>query len=208
MLLPMNPKNPEKRKIARAVEVLRDGGVIAYPTGTVYGIGCDLTNKKALERVYLIKGIDRKKPLSFLCPDLGEISRFAHVDNTTYRVLRRLVPGPYTFILEATKEVPRLVLRKRNQIGIRVPDHPVAKALLEGLGSPIISTSASKDGKVLIDPEEIDAAYPALDLVLDAGPGSNQPSTILSFNTDGEVEVIREGAGSLEQIRISQTPEE
>ncbi len=200
MLLPINDSNPEKRKIQKAVEILRDGGVIAYPTGTVYGIGCDLTNKKALERVYKIKGIDRKKPLSFICPDLGEIARFAFVDNTTYRTLRRLVPGPYTFILEATKEVPRLVLRKRNTVGIRVPDHPVAQALLVALGSPIISTSASKNGKVLTDPEEIEEAFPALDLVLDAGAGKDLPSTILAFSSNGEVEVIREGAGSIEGI--------
>ncbi len=178
MHLPINDKNPEKRKIAQAVEILRNGGVIAYPTGTVYGLGCDLTNKRALERVYKIKGIDRKKPLSFLCPDLSEISRFAFVDNTTYRILKRLVPGPYTFILEATKEVPRLVLRKRNTVGIRVPDHPVAQALLESLGSPIISTSATKNGRVLMDGEEIEEAFPALDLVLDAGPGNALASTI------------------------------
>ena len=200
MHLPINDKNPEKRKIAQAVEILRKGGVIAYPTGTVYGLGCDLTNKKALERVYQIKGIDRKKPLSFLCPDLSEISRFAFVDNTTYRILKRLVPGPYTFILEATKEVPRLVLRKRNTVGIRVPDHPVAQALLEAFGSPIISTSATKDGQVLMDGEEIDSAFPALDLVLDAGPGNALASTILAFSSSGEVEVIREGAGDLDKI--------
>jgi tRNA threonylcarbamoyl adenosine modification protein (Sua5/YciO/YrdC/YwlC family) len=200
MHLPINDKNPEKRKIAQAVDILRKGGVIAYPTGTVYGLGCDLTNKKALERVYQIKGIDRKKPLSFLCPDLSEISRFAFVDNTTYRILKRLVPGPYTFILEATKEVPRLVLRKRNTVGIRVPDHPVAQALLEALGSPIISTSATKNGQVLMDGEEIDEAFPALDLVLDAGPGNALASTILAFSTSGEVEVIREGAGDLDKI--------
>ena len=200
MHLPINDKNPEKRKIAQAVEILRKGGVIAYPTGTVYGLGCDLTNKKALERVYKIKGIDRKKPLAFLCPDLSEISRFAFVDNTTYRILKRLVPGPYTFILEATKEVPRLVLRKRNTVGIRVPDHPVAQALLEMLGTPIISTSATKDGRILSDGEEIEEAFPALDLVLDAGPGNALASTILAFNSSGEVEVIREGAGDLDRI--------
>lgn len=200
MHLPINDKNPEKRKIAQAVDILRKGGVIAYPTGTVYGLGCDLTNKRALERVYQIKGIDRKKPLSFLCPDLSEISRFAFVDNTTYRILKRLVPGPYTFILEATKEVPRLVLRKRNTVGIRVPDHPVAQALLDALGSPIISTSATKNGQVLMDGEEIDEAFPALDLVLDAGPGNALASTILAFSSSGEVEVIREGAGDLDKI--------
>jgi tRNA threonylcarbamoyl adenosine modification protein (Sua5/YciO/YrdC/YwlC family) len=200
MPLPINDRNPEKRKVMKAVEILRAGGVIAYPTGTVYGLGCDLTNKRALERVYQIKGIDRKKPLSFLCPDLSEISRFAYVDNTTYRLLKRLVPGPYTFILEATKEVPRLVLRKRNTVGIRVPDHPVAQALLEALGSPIISTSATRNGRVLTDPEEIEEAFPALDLVLDAGHGNDLPSTIIAFDSSGQVEIVREGAGSLDRV--------
>jgi tRNA threonylcarbamoyl adenosine modification protein (Sua5/YciO/YrdC/YwlC family) len=201
MLLPINSKNPEKRKIGKAIDFLKKGGVIAYPTGTVYGLGCDLTNKKALERVYQIKGIDRKKPLSFLCPDLSEIARFAYVDNSTYRILKRLVPGPYTFILEATKEVPRLVLRKRNTVGIRVPDHPVAQALLESLGTPIISTSATRNGKVLVDPDDIDSAFPALDMVLDAGQGNDLPSTILAFNTSGQVEIIREGAGPLDKVK-------
>jgi len=206
MLLPINEKNPEKRKVQKAVEVLREGGVIAYPTGTVYGIGCDLTNKKALERVYQIKGIDRKKPLSFLCPDLSDISRFAHVDNTTYRILKRLVPGPYTFILEATKEVPRLVLRKRNTVGIRVPDHPVAQALLAELGCPIISTSATKNGRVLKSAEEIEQAFPQLELVLDAGVGQDLPSTIIAFNSSGEVEIIREGAGDLARVLSHREP--
>lgn len=199
MILPINPQHPEPRKIQRAVEVLRDGGVIAYPTGTVYGLGCSLLNKKAIERVYRIKGADRRKPFSFLCPDLSEISRFATIGNAAYRIIRRLVPGPYTFVLEATKEVPNLVQTKRKTVGIRVPDHPVALALLEELGEPIISTSAGRSD-ALTDPNEIKQSFNGLDLILDAGTGGNIPSTILSIDPEGSVEVLREGAGPLDNI--------
>jgi len=200
MLLPINPKHPEPRKIERAVEVLRKGGIIAYPTGTVYGIGCDLTNKRAIEKVYRVKRIDRKKPLSFLCFDLSDLARYARVDDAAYRIMKRLIPGPYTFILEATKEVPKLVLSKRNTVGIRVPDHPVAQALIKALGNPIISTSANHDGQILADAETIADRFTELDLVLDGGPASNMPSTILSIMENGEIEVLREGAGPLTEV--------
>ncbi len=199
MILPINPKHPEPRKIKRAADILRDGGVIAYPTGTVYGLGCALLNKKAIEKVYKIKGADRRKPFSFLCPDLSQISRFATVGNGAYRIIRRLVPGPYTFVLEATKEVPNLVQTKRKEVGIRVPDHPVALALLEELGEPIISTSAGRS-EALLDPHEIKETFRDLDLILDAGPGGIIPSTVLAIDPDGSVEVLREGAGAVEDI--------
>jgi tRNA threonylcarbamoyl adenosine modification protein (Sua5/YciO/YrdC/YwlC family) len=199
MLLPVNPLHPEPRKIRRAADVLRDGGVIAYPTGTVYGLGCALLNKKAIEKVYRIKGADRRKPFSFLCPDLSQISRYATVGNGAYRIIRRLVPGPYTFVLEATKEVPNLVTTKRKTVGIRVPDHPVALALLEELGEPIISTSAGRT-ETLTDPADIKDAFPGLDLILDAGVCGATPSTILAIDPDGSVEVLREGAGPIDAI--------
>jgi tRNA threonylcarbamoyl adenosine modification protein (Sua5/YciO/YrdC/YwlC family) len=200
MILPIDPAHPEPRKIRRAVEVLRGGGVIAYPTGTVYGLGCSLFNKKAIEKVYRIKGADPdKKPFSFLCPDLSHISHYATVGNGAYRIIKRLVPGPYTFVLEATKEVPRLVQTKRKEVGIRVPDHPVALALLEALGEPIISTSAGKS-EPLTDPAEIKEQFHGLDLILDAGTGGVQPSTILNIDPEGNVIVLREGAGPLDNI--------
>lgn len=198
-ILPINPEHPEPRKIQRAVEVLKDGGVIAYPTGTVYGIGCALLDKKAIEKVYTIKGADRSKPFSFLCPDLSDISRFATVGNAAYRTIRRLVPGPYTFVLEATKEVPNLVQTKRKTVGIRVPDHPVAQALLAELGQPLISTSAGRSD-AYTDPTEIKSAFPGLDLILDAGPGGNIPSTILAIDPEGTVEILREGAGPVDDV--------
>jgi tRNA threonylcarbamoyl adenosine modification protein (Sua5/YciO/YrdC/YwlC family) len=200
MLLPVNPRNPEPRKIAKAVDMLKKGAIIAYPTGTVYGLGCDITNKKAIEKVYRIKGIDRKKPLSFLCYDLSNLARYARVDNSAYRIMKRLVPGPYTFILEATKEVPKLVLSKRNTVGIRVPDHPVALALLKGLGNPLISTSASHNGHMLTDAESIESRFHGIDLILDAGPAENEPSTILAISANGEIDVLREGAGPIENV--------
>lgn len=200
MILPINSKHPEPRKIANAVRVLEDGGVIAYPTGTVIGFGCDLYNKKAIEKVYAIKGIQRSKPLSFLCFDLSDISKYALVPDAAYRIMRRLVPGPYTFILDATKEVPRLVLHARKQVGIRVPDHPVAQALLKQFGRPIISTSAGMEDESLIDPGEIADRFPNIDMVLDAGVGGNAPSTVLSFDEDGNITVLREGAGPIDNL--------
>ena len=202
MLLPINANYPEPRKIKQAVEILKKGGVIAYPTGTVIGIGADLCNKKAVEKVHQIKGSNKKKPFSFLCEDLSSISRYARVTDRAYRIMRRLVPGPYTFILEATREVPKLCMSKRKTVGIRVPDHPVAQAILSDLKRPIISTSATRDGDQWFsnDPEEIEDKFKQLDLVVDAGLGGITPSTIIAFNSEGEVEIIREGAGSIDNI--------
>ncbi|HXN33662.1 MAG TPA: L-threonylcarbamoyladenylate synthase [Polyangiaceae bacterium] len=143
MLLAIHPDHPEPRKIRRAVEILADGGVIAYPTDTVYGLGCDLTNKHAVDRLYTIKGMDRSQPLAFVCPDLSDIARYAVVDNPVYRVLRRFLPGPYTFILEATRDVPKLFQMKRKNVGIRVPALETPRALARELGRPIVSTTAS-----------------------------------------------------------------
>ncbi len=200
MLLPINAKNPEPRKIEKALALLKKGAIIAYPTGTVYGIGCDIMNKRAIAKVYRIKGIDRKKPLSFLCHDLSDLAKYARVDNAAYRIMKRLVPGPYTFILEATKEVPKLVLSKRNTVGIRVPDHPVALALLGGLGNPIISTSASRGGIMLVDAPSIENSFHGLDLILDAGPADTEPSTIMAIAENGEIDVLREGSGPLDNV--------
>jgi tRNA threonylcarbamoyl adenosine modification protein (Sua5/YciO/YrdC/YwlC family) len=203
MLMPVNAQHPEPRKIRQAVEVLERGGVIAYPTGTVYGFGADLFNKKAVERVYQIKGAKTDKPFSFLCADLSEIARYARVPDSAYRIMRRLVPGPYTFVLEATKEVPKLCLSKRKTVGIRVPEHPVAQALLEAFRRPIISTSAKRDDDddwSLNDPADIGAKFKQLDLILDAGPANEVPSTVIAFHEGGEMEVLRQGAGPIEGI--------
>lgn len=200
MLLPINPTHPEPRKIQRAVEILRKGGVISYPTDTVYGLGCDLMNKQAIERLYQIKGMQRDKSLAFICPDLSDISRYAIVENATYRVLKRFLPGPYCFILQATREVPKIVHLKQKTVGIRVPSHPVTLALVNELGSPLISTTAARPGEdPLIDPWEIDEHFPGLELVLDAGACGSVPTTVVDLS-QGDVKIIRKGAGPIDDL--------
>ncbi len=199
MRLEINPEHPEPRKIQRAVEALRDGGVIAYPTDTVYGIGCDITQKRAVDRVYQIKRMKPDQPLAFLCPDMGDLSKYATIDDRTYRLMRRLTPGPYCFILEASREVPRILQMKRKTVGIRIPHNEVALALVRALGNPIVSSTASKDGEALNDPADIDEAFPMLDLILDAGYGGLTPSTVLDV-TGPEIIVVREGAGSVDTL--------
>jgi tRNA threonylcarbamoyl adenosine modification protein (Sua5/YciO/YrdC/YwlC family) len=201
VLLSINPQHPEPRKIQRAVEVIENGGVIAYPTDTVYGLGCDLHNRSAIERLYQLKGMDRKKPLAFICADLSNIAKFALVDNQTYRVLKHFLPGPYTFVLKASRDVPRFFVQtKQKTVGIRVPDHPVTHALVEALGRPIISTTACEaDGEPIADPWTIDATFPSLDLVLEADVCGIVPTTVVDLSS-GEVEVVRQGAGAIDEL--------
>ncbi len=178
MLLEINPDHPEPRKVRRAVDALEAGDVIAYPTDTVYGLGCDLTNKKAVDRLYAIKRMDRSHQLAFICPDLGDIAKYAIVENQAYRILKHFLPGPYCFILEATREVPKLIQSKRKTVGIRIPNHEVTRAIARELGRPIISPTASHDdGEPFVDPAEIDDAFHGLGLVLDAGGGGMVPTT-------------------------------
>lgn len=200
MLLPINPKHPEPRKIQRAAQILKDGGAIAYPTDTVYGLGCDLMSKQATDRLYQIKGIDRDHALAFICPDLSDIAKYAVVENQVYRVLKHFLPGPYCFILQATREVPKLVQSKRKTVGIRVPDHPVTIALVRELGRPLISTTAGRPGEEpLVDPWEIEQAFPGLDLVIDADAGGTVPTTVVDLS-HGDVRVVREGAGPIDEL--------
>ena len=200
MLLDINVEHPEPRKIQRAVEVLEKGGLIAYPTDTVYGLGCDLMNKSAIERLYQVKGMQKNKNLAFICHDLSDIAKYAVVDNSAYRMLRHYLPGPYCFILQATREVPKMVLTKQKTVGIRVPNHPVIIALTQALGRPIISTTAAHSGEeAMIDPTEIRDEFKGLDLVLDGGAGGVLPTTIVDLS-EGQVVIVREGAGSLEGL--------
>ena len=201
MLLAIHPDHPEPRKVRRAVEALQDGGLIAYPTDTVYGLGCDLTNKHAVERLYSVKGMERSQPLAFVCPDLSDIARYALVDNQVYRVLRRFLPGPYTFILPATREVPKLVQMRRKTVGIRVPACEVTRTLARELGRPIISTTAARPGEEpLVDPHEIDATFRGLALVLDGGAGGLVPTTVVDL-TQIPPQIVREGAGAVDEFR-------
>lgn len=188
--------DPVKGKaIHRAVEVLRSGGVIVYPTDTVYGMGCDLLNPQAVDRVYFLKRMPRRKPLSLICSDLGQIAEYAQLTNTAYRLMKRLLPGPYTFILTATRLVPRVMMSKQRTVGIRMPDNEICLSLVRELGNPLVNTSASGDAdEVVSDPEAIQEAYPEIDLMLDAGMLRSEPSTILDVTRDVPV-VVREGKG-------------
>jgi len=201
VLLEINPEHPEPRKIKKAVDALNAGEVIAYPTDTVYGLGCDILSKKGIDRLYQLKEMDRAHPLAFICPDLSEIARYAVVDNQIYRVLRRFLPGPYCFILEATREVPRILQTKRKTIGIRVPKHEVITAVVRELGRPVMSTTAQRVGaeQPHVDPHEIDEDFKGLGLVIDSGAGGLVPSTIVDL-TVSPPQVIREGAGSIEDF--------
>jgi tRNA threonylcarbamoyl adenosine modification protein (Sua5/YciO/YrdC/YwlC family) len=201
VLLAINPVHPEPRKVRLAVEALADGEIIAYPTDTVYGLGCDLTNKRAIDRLYQMKAMPRSHPLAFLCPDLSDIARYAMVDNQVYRVLRRFLPGPYTFILGATREVPRLVQSKRKSVGIRVPACEATRALCRELGRPVISTTAAREGaEPLVDPHQIDREFRGLAMVLDGGAGGMVPTTVIDL-TVLPPKVVREGAGPVDEFR-------
>jgi len=198
MLLSIQTEHPEPRKVRRAVDALEAGEVIGYPTDTVYGLGCDIMSKKAIERLYMIKQMDRAQPLAFICPDLGDIARYAVVEKSVYRVLRHYLPGPYCFILEATREVPKLVQSRRKTVGIRVPKHPIIQAVVRELGRPVISTTAQRHGEPLhVDPDEIDDAFPGLALVVDGGAGGRVPTTIIDATTTPP-HVVREGAGEID----------
>lgn len=198
MLLAIHNSHPQPRQIRRAVDVLKAGGLVVYPTDTVYGLGCDLYNKKGIERIYQIKRRDRSKPLSFICADLKDISQYARVTDYAYKIMRRLLPGPYTFILEASRLVPKIILPKRQTTGIRVPDNAVCNALLAELGSPIISTSVKlEDGSYMNDPREIEKKFGhCVDLVIDGGSLIPEESSVISLLQD-EAEVIRVGKGDV-----------
>ncbi len=194
--LETNPENPQSRYIQQAIDVLNDGGLVIYPTDTVYGLGCDLFNKKAIERIYQIKGVKKKSRLSFICPDLKNIAKYAHVSTPAYKIMRHLLPGPFTFILEATREVPKILLEKRRTVGIRVPDNVICHTLLEEFGHPIISTSATLPGhEYMNDPDEIAEVFEhQVDLFIDSDFGGTEPSTIIDFTQDDPV-ILREGKG-------------
>ncbi len=198
MLVAINSQNPQMRLIHKAVEILKSGGIIIYPTDTVYGMGCDLFNKRGIERVYEIQRRDRRQPLSFICSDLKDISQYARVSDNAYKIMRRLLPGPYTFILEASRAVPKIILPKRQTTGIRVPDNRICQALVAEMGAPIISTSVKdEDGELLSDPRIIQERFgKRVDMIIDGGIIAATPSSVISLLDEG-VAVIREGKGDV-----------
>lgn len=203
MILEMNPLHPEPRKIKRVVEILAEGGIVAYPTDTYYGIGCDIFNKEAIEKVYALKQRAHDQPVSIICSDLKNISEYAQVTNYAYKTMKRCLPGPYTFVLEASRLVPRIMLTKRKTIGIRVPNNEIALAIVRELGHPIVNTTAThpETGEILMTPQEIkEHLGHAVDLIIDGGPVPGKPSSVISLVND-EPEIIREGSGDVSMFR-------
>ena len=196
------PENPNPKSIQKVIDVLKGGGLIIYPTDTVYGLGCDMTNLKALQRIAQIKGVKLEKAnFSFICEDLSNLSDYVkQIDTSTFKILKRALPGPYTFILPGSKNLPN-PFKKRKTVGIRVPNHSITQAIVNTLGNPIVSTSIRDDDDIIeytTDPELIYEKWDnKVDLVIDAGYGDNQASTVIDLSGD-EPEVLREGKGSLE----------
>ncbi len=200
-MLYINQQNPSPRSIQRVVDILRNGGVIAYPTDTVYGIGCDIFNKKAIERIYQLKRKDKKSPLSFVCSDLSHISEFAKISNYAYRIMKRHLPGPYTFILNASSSVPKVLMPRKKTVGIRIPDNNITLSIVKTLGNPVISTSANISGQETgSDPYDIESQLKhSLDEIVDGGILAGDPSTVIDLTGDMPV-VLREGAGDCSWI--------
>jgi tRNA threonylcarbamoyl adenosine modification protein (Sua5/YciO/YrdC/YwlC family) len=202
MLLPIHPTHPEPRKIAQVVECLKKGGIIVYPTDTVYSMGCDMLNSKALERLALIKQIKLEKAnFSLICHDLSHLTEYSkQLSNPVFKLMRNSLPGPYTFILEASKAIPKIFSDKKKTVGIRVPDNTIARSIVQALGNPIVSTSVHDDDAIIdytTDPELIAEKWGnRVDLVIDGGMGGLEPSTIISCVND-EIEVLRQGKGSI-----------
>ena len=199
MIIKINPDNPQERLLRKAVEVLTGGGLIAYPTDTCYAVGCDLYNLKGINRIYQIKRRPLNKPFSFICRDLKNISEYALVGNYAYKAMKRLLPGPYTFVLEASRQVPKILQTKRRTVGIRVPDHPIALGLVGLLGHPIITTTAAlPDEPVESDPYEIEAKFKAATWPWSSTAASclPEPSSVISL-IDDVPEIIREGKGDV-----------
>jgi tRNA threonylcarbamoyl adenosine modification protein (Sua5/YciO/YrdC/YwlC family) len=202
-LIKIHPETPELRKILEVVDCLRNGGLVIYPTDTVYGLGCDIHNQRAVEKVCQIKGIKPQKiNLSFICYDLSHISEYANVDTPTFKLMKKALPGPFTFILKASNDVPRILHSNKKTVGIRVPNHAIPRLIVKELDHPIITTSVKDDDEIIeysTDPELIYEKYKHLvDIVIDGGYGNNVASTVVDCTRD-EVEIIREGIGDIEQ---------
>lgn len=199
MIFVINEKNPQARLINKVKEVLEEGGVIVFPTDTVYAYGCDIKDKRAIEKIYRLKKMDKKKPLSFIFTDISEISEYVrNVSDDAFKIMKKALPGPYTFIFKASKLVPKIVVTNQKTIGVRIPDNNIAVDIVRALGRPILATSVfNMSGDYLIDPRELEKIYRhEVDLVIDAGPKPAEPSTVVDLSED-EIEIIREGKGEI-----------
>ncbi len=198
MILEINRDNPQPRLVARVADTLREGGIIAYPTDTTYGIGCSIFSKKGIERIYLLKQREKKKPFSFICADISEVARYAKVSNYAFKILKRYLPGPYTFVLDASSVVPDLLVTRQKTVGIRIPANPICLAIVRELGHPIITTSANRSGDEPIgDPFQVEREMgKQLDLVIDGGMLSADVSSVVSLIGDVPA-VLRKGSGDV-----------
>ena len=204
MLISINQDNPQPRHIRQIAEKIRNGAVICYPTDTVYGIGCDIFNQKAIKKIFQIKKRAKHKPFSFMCSSLKNVNDYGHVSNMAYRIMKKALPGPFTFVLSASKLVPKIMITKQKTVGIRVPDNNICLALIEELGNPILTTSAilDKEGAPLSEAYEFDELLGnMIDLVIDGGMVFPDPSTIVSFTGD-EPEILRQGKGDASQFYL------
>ena len=205
MILRIEPDNPGERNFKRVLECLRDGGVIIYPTDTVYGIGCDINKPKAVERIARIKGVKPEKAnFSFICYDFSHLSDFTKpIDSSVFRVMKKALPGPFTFILDANSNVPKIFKSKKKTVGIRIPDNVICRSIVKYFGNPILTTSVHDDDEILdytTDPDAIHNRYEDLvDIVVDGGYGNNKPSTIVDCS-DGSFTVVRQGLGNIEEF--------
>ena len=203
MLLKINPDNPEGRKIQRVIDEIKDGGIIIYPTDTVYGLGCNIFDHKAVERICRLRNLDPVKArLSLICKDISQIAEYAHqIDNQIFKLLKKNLPGPFTFVLRSNNQVPKMFKNRKKTIGVRIPENNIVQAIVEGLGNPILTTSLRSDDEILeyfTDPIDIYEDFKKqVDIVIDGGIGNNVPSTVVDCTGDGP-EILRQGAGELE----------
>lgn len=199
MIVLINENNPQRRFIKKAKEILEEGGIIIFPTDTVYAYGCDINDKRAIERLYQIKRIPKNKPLSFIFSDISEISQYVrNVSDNAFKIMKKAFPGPYTFIFQASKLVPKIAITNQKTIGVRIPDNHIALELEQALGHPIMTASVStKEGDYVIDPMDLDKEYRnAVDIILSCGPKVSAPSTVIDFS-GGDITVVRKGKGEL-----------
>ena len=202
MFIRINPENPQERLIKQVVECLKGGGVIVYPTDTTYGLGCDIFNRKGIKKIYQIKQRDARKPFSFICSDLAEVSNYAQISNFAFKIMKRYLPGKYTFVVEATRIVPEALITKQKTVGIRIPANPIVQAIVRELGHPLVTTSANLSGEETPqDPEDIDKEMGRLvDMVVDGGILMAEGSSVISL-IDDRAEILRQGSGDTSWIK-------